>query len=376
MSVEEPRVAFVLGTRPEVVKLAPLIKECERRGVPFAVVHTGQHYSDRLDAVFFEQLELPAPDHHLGVGSGEHGEQTAAMLAGIEEWLRAESPELLFVQGDTNSTLAGALAASKLDVEVAHVEAGLRSFDEEMPEEVNRVLVDHAADHLFAPTPEAADLLEREGIDPDRIAVTGNTVVDAVLESRDLAAESSDVLDDLGLTAGSFYLLTVHRAENVDDPDRFRQLLDGVARVAARTDRPVVYPVHPRSAERIEEYGIEVPDAIRLTEPLEFFDFLRLEATAALALTDSGGVQEETCILGTPCVTLRYNTERPETAFVGANCVAGVDPDDVSEAADRMLDRPVDWTPPFGDGRAAVHIMNELGLGSPRPVEQTEVVAR
>jgi UDP-N-acetylglucosamine 2-epimerase (non-hydrolysing) len=352
-------VAIVLGTRPEIVKFAPIVRECEARGVPVTIVHTGQHYSPELDRVFFEDLGVPTPDHNLAVGSGSHGAQTAAMLAGVEAVLVDARPAVVLVQGDTNSTLAGALAAAKLGVPVGHVEAGLRSFDRAMPEEVNRVVVDHLATHLFAPTEETAALLRAEGIVSDAITVTGNTVVDAVMASADRAATDTTVLADLGLEPGAFYLLTAHRAENVDDPDRFRALLEGVGRVVAATGREAIYPVHPRAAARLADHGIALPPGVRAVDPLPFLEFVRLEATAALAFTDSGGVQEEACILGTPCVTLRYTTERPETVHVGANVLAGLDPDDVVEAA-AVAARPRTWTNPFGDGRAAARILDVL----------------
>lgn len=352
-------IVIVLGTRPEIIKFAPVIRECLDRDVPFTLVHTGQHYSPDLDEVFFDQLELPTPDVHLGVGSDSHGKQTAAMLEGVEEVLFDVEPDVVLVQGDTNSTLAGALAAAKLNIEVGHIEAGLRSFDREMPEETNRVVVDHIADYLFTPTSETREYLEREGLS-DRVFVTGNTVVDAAHQYADVAAEKSTVLDELGFEPGEFYLLTAHRAENVDQLDRFTSLLDGVARFADETGRDVVYPIHPRAQSRIDAFDLEVPDAIRLVEPLDFLDFLRLESTAALAFTDSGGVQEETCILGTPCVTLRYTTERPETVYVGANCLAGLDPVDIVDAGKQMLGKRPDWDVPFGDGRASERILDVL----------------
>ncbi|WP_276272947.1 non-hydrolyzing UDP-N-acetylglucosamine 2-epimerase [Haloarcula litorea] len=365
--------AFVLGTRPEIIKLAPVITACDRRGVPTHVIHTGQHYSESLDEVFFEQLDLDPPDVNLGVGSGSHGRQTGEMLIGIEEQLLSVEPDVLFVQGDTNSTLAGAIAGSKLDVEVAHVEAGLRSFDREMPEERNRVLVDHAAEHLHAPTEETATRLCHEGLPDDRITVTGNTVVDAVRLSDERAAATSTVLSEFGLTAGEFGLLTAHRAENVDGRDRFADVLRGVAAAAEELGIEVVYPVHPRAADRLAEFDLAVPEAITTVEPLDFFDFLRLESTAALVFTDSGGVQEETCILGTPCVTLRYGTERPETAFVGANCVAGCRPREIRAGARRMYGKAGDWDSPFGDGDAAERILDCVGLdGEPAGPDRRE----
>jgi UDP-N-acetylglucosamine 2-epimerase (non-hydrolysing) len=229
-----------------------------------------------------------------------------------------------------------------------------------MPEEINRILTDHASDFLFSPTADAADELRGEGLPDDRIHVTGNTIVDAVYAFRDAAAEHSTVLEEFGVEPGGFDLLTAHRAENTDDVERFAGLLEGVGAWAERSGRPVVYPIHPRARAVLEDAGLSVPEAVRLVEPQDFLDFLRLESEAALVFTDSGGVQEETCILGTPCVTLRYNTERPETAFVGANCIAGVTAEEILEGAETMDGKPGDWSVPFGDGRAAGRIVDVL----------------
>ncbi|EMA45336.1 non-hydrolyzing UDP-N-acetylglucosamine 2-epimerase [Halococcus saccharolyticus] len=369
MSADETAITIVLGTRPEIIKLAPVIDACEQSDVGYSVIHTGQHYSDELDTVFFDQLELPTPDHNLAIGSGSHSSQTGAMIGAIEEVLLDESPDVVLVQGDTNSVLAGSVAASKLDCEVGHVEAGLRSFDRSMPEEINRVFADHAADHLFAPTEQAAQYLREEGIPVERITVTGNTIVDAVTCYRDLAAEKSRVLDSHDLSPDEFCLLTAHRAENVDDPERFSSLLRGVAEFAARSGFDVIYPVHPRARDRIDAFDIDVPDEVRLTEAQDFLDFLRLESTARLVFTDSGGVQEEACILGTPCVTLRDNTERPETVAVGANRIVGVEPAEIVAGAREALDTPTDWENPFGDGRSAERILDAVGLGPVVSVE-------
>jgi UDP-N-acetylglucosamine 2-epimerase (non-hydrolysing) len=282
------------------------------------------------------------------------------MLAAVEAVLLEQAPDAVLVQGDTNSVLAGALATSKLDADLGHIEAGLRSFDREMPEEVNRVVADHVADYCFAPTAEAADLLHNEGIPEDRIHITGNTIVDAVFENRELAADRSDILDELGLIGGGFVLMTAHRAENVDDLARLTDLFDGVDRVANALDVPVVYPVHPRAQERIDEFDIDVPDSVCLIKPLDFLDFLCLEDQAAVILTDSGGVQEEACILGTPCVTMRDSTERPETVDVGANVVVGTDPAAILEATEGMLEADGEWRNPFGDGSAAEQILDVL----------------
>lgn len=369
MSASDTAVTIVLGTRPEIIKLAPIIYACEQRGVGYSVLHTGQHYSEELDAVFFDQLELPTPEYNLEIGSGSHSGQTGTMIGRIERVLLDEEPEIVLVQGDTNSVLAGSIAASKLDCELGHVEAGLRSFDRDMPEEINRVLADHAADYLFAPTEQAALYLREEGIPVERIEVTGNTIVDAVTCYRDLAAEKSMVLETLDLVSDEFCLLTAHRAENVDDRERFESLLNGVACFAEKSSLNVVYPVHPRARERIAAFDFEIPPEIRLVEAQDFLDFLRLESAARLVFTDSGGVQEEACILGTPCVTLRDNTERPETVEVGANRVVGVTSESVVAGAKEALDHTTDWKNPFGDGHSAERILDVIGLESAASVE-------
>ncbi|MDL0138589.1 UDP-N-acetylglucosamine 2-epimerase (non-hydrolyzing) [Halobacterium salinarum] len=356
----DTHLAIILGTRPEMIKLSPVIRVCEQRDISYTLVHTGQHYSDELDSVFFERLDLPEPEYHLDIGSGSHGEQTGKMLIGIEDVILTEDVEFVLVQGDTNSVLAGAIATSKLDAELGHIEAGLRSFDRNMPEEINRVVTDHVGDYLFAPTEETASLLRDEGVDESRIYVTGNTVVDAVQAYRQIAAEKSSVLDEHALSPGEFVLMTAHRAENVDNPDRLTDLLAGIDRVARELDHPVIYPIHPRTQDRLNEFDVTVPDAIRPVDPLDFLDFLRLEDTASLVITDSGGVQEETCILQTPCVTVRDSTERPETVAVGANVVVGTDPSDIANGARKQLAESTDWEAPFGDGNAAERILDVI----------------
>ena len=362
-------VAFVLGTRPEIIKLAPLIRECQDRDQPFTLIHTGQHYSDSLDSVFFEQLELPTPDHHLGVGSGNHGEQTGEMLIEIEKVLLEEEPDVVFVQGDTNSVLAGAIATSKLDSELAHVEAGLRSFDRDMPEETNRVVADHVADYLFAPTKQSRQYLLNEGCPEERIYVTGNSVVDALCRNQEIAREKSDVLSELGVESSDFILMTAHRAENVDDKDRFAKMLKGVEAVANRYDSDIIYPIHPRARAQIDEHDLSVPDRIRLVEPQDYLDFIRLQSEASIILTDSGGVQEEACVLGTPCVTLRDNTERPETVEVGANHLSGVESDAIIEASEYMIGKSGDWENPFGNGTAAEQMLKTVTEQKPKVIQ-------
>ena len=353
------KTAVILGTRPEIIKMAPVIKELIRKNADYFVLHTGQHYSYEMDKLLFEQLELPPPDYNLEIGSGTHAETTGRMLIEIEKVLLDEKPEIVLVEGDTNSILAGALAAVKLGIKVGHVEAGLRSYDRTMPEEINRILTDHISDYLFAPTAEAAALLAGEGIAEENIFVTGNTIVDAVYQNIELSRKKVDVLKHPGLTEKKYMLLTLHRQENVDSRERFADILDGINRVSATSGLPVFYPVHPRSKKMMAEFGLN-PGNIIMSGPVDFLDFLQLESSARLIFTDSGGVQEEACILGVPCVTVRNNTERPETVAVGANTIAGTNPENIIKATQMMIDRVDRWENPFGDGMAAMRIIEIL----------------
>jgi len=353
------KVAVVLGTRPEIIKLAPIIRTLEREAINYFVLHTGQHYSYNMDRVFFEQLELPKPKYNLDVGSGSHAEQTGKMLMGIENVLLRERPSIVLVEGDTNTVLAGALAAVKLGVKVGHVEAGLRSYDRQMPEEINRVLADHCSDLLFAPTEKAMQTLLGEGIDFEKIFVTGNTIVDAVHQNLEIAKRKVSVLDQLGVMAGGYFLVTAHRQENVDNEKRFRGILEGLELVNKEFDLPVLYPIHPRARKQLKAFGIAV-NGVRVVDPLDYLSFLMVESNARLVLTDSGGVQEETCILGVPCVTLRYNTERPETLEVGSNVLAGAEPDEIVKKVDFMLNKGRGWPNPFGDGKSGKRIVEIL----------------
>jgi len=355
------RIAIILGTRPEIIKLAPVIRELDRKQADFFILHTGQHYSYYLDKVFFEQLELPQPRYNLEVGSGSHAEETGKMLVGIETVLLKETPDVILVEGDTNSVLAGALAAVKLHIKVGHVEAGLRSYDRNMPEEINRVLADHCSDFLFAPTEKAKAILLGEGISEDKIFVTGNTIVDAIYQNLEIAREKGNALDALNLRPKEYFLVTLHRQENVDNRARFASILEGLGRVAAEFEMPVIYPIHPRSRKTMAEFGLQ-PRGLKLIEPIDFLSFLQLESNARLILTDSGGVQEEACILSVPCVTLRDNTERPETLEVGSNILAGAVPEKILKCSKTMLDRENNWENPFGDGTAGGKIV-EIIMG-------------
>lgn len=357
------KVCIVLGTRPEIIKLAPLIKELPKKQADFFVLHTGQHYSHELDKVFFDQLGLPQPRYNIDAGSGSHAEETGKMLVGIEQILLKEKPDIVLAEGDTNSVLAGALAAAKLGIKVGHVEAGLRSYDRGMPEEINRVLTDHISDYLFTPTPQARQILLGEGIGEEKIFVTGNTIVDAVYQNLEFARGKIDIIDGLCLKPGQYFLATLHRQENVDTKERFASILDGLSRLAASFRLPVVYPIHPRSRKKMSEFKLE-PPGLTVIDPVDFLSFLLLESNASLILTDSGGVQEEACILRVPCVTMRDNTERPETVAAGANILAGASSDNIVACAGVMLAREKNWANPFGDGRAAemiARIITEAG---------------
>lgn len=349
-------ISIILGTRPEIIKMSPVIRACQRAGVDYSVLHTGQHYSYDMDRIFFEELELPPPHYNLDVGSGSHAEQTGKIMTGIERILLSDAPDVVLVQGDTNTVLAGALAAAKLHIPVGHVEAGLRSFDRSMPEEINRVVADHIADLLFAPTALSRQHLLNEGIDEKKIFITGNTVVDSVLENRTIAERKTTILEDLHLLKGQYFLVTAHRAENVDVKSHLRGIIESLISLQKSYNLPVIFPMHPRTRKMMQEFEINA-DGITVINPVGYLDFLCLEAHARLVLTDSGGLQEECCILQVPCVTLRENTERPETIDVGGNMLAGTDSERIINATARMLSVDKDWQNPYGDGKTGERIV-------------------
>ena len=353
------KVALVLGTRPEIIKMSPIVRALEQQRVDFYILHTGQHYSSYMDDVFFHQLTLPEAKYHLEVGSGTHAEQTGKMLIGIETVLQGENPDVVLVEGDTNTVLAGALAATKLGIHVGHVEAGLRSYDRQMPEEINRIVADHCSDLLFAPTQTSYQILRNEGIAIEKIFVTGNTIVDAIYQNLEIAERTVNVLQKFGLQKQKYFVVTIHRQENVDNAERFRSILTGLKMVKDKFGLEMLYPIHPRAAKQMETSHIH-RSGLRLIEPLDYFTFLQLENNATLTLTDSGGVQEEACILKVPCVTLRYNTERPETLDVGSNILAGTDPYEIVKQTEHMLSKRREWLNPFGDGTAGQQIVDVL----------------
>lgn len=363
-SASELKVSIVLGTRPEIIKCSPIVRECERLGTDIFVLHTGQHYSYNMDKVFFEQLKLPQAKHHLDVGSGTHAEQTGKMLIGVEKVLVDEKPDIVLAEGDTNTVLAAGLAAAKLHIKFGHVEAGLRSYDRRMPEEINRVLADHCSDFLFAPTAKSKQILLGEGISEDKIFVTGNTIVDAVYQNLELSTKIGNVPDRLGLNNGHYFLATVHRQENVDNKPRFQEILQGLRLVQKEFGCPVVYPIHPRAKKQVEAFDLTTSN-INIIDPLDYLSFIQLESKAKLILTDSGGVQEEACILRVPCVTLRDNTERPETLEVGSNVLAGTDPNEIAKKTRLMIGRICNWKNPFGDGKASKRIIGILAGSFP-----------
>ncbi len=355
------KVALVAGARPNFMKIAPIHHALsERPGFEPVIVHTGQHYDAALSDLFFEQLGMPEPVVNFGVGSGSHARQTAAVMTAFEDWLEAESPDLVLVVGDVNSTLACGLVAVKAGVPLAHVEAGLRSRDRGMPEEINRMAVDAIADLLFVTEASGMKNLRAEGASDERVFFVGNVMIDSLLAHRE-KAQASKLLDDLGLPGGTHAAVTLHRPSNVDDPARLRALLETLGELAA--ELPVVLPLHPRTRARVEEFHLldllEKP-GILVSEPLPYLDFVQLMATARLVLTDSGGIQEETTVLGVPCLTLRDNTERPVTVEQGTNRLIGSDPAAVMPAWRELRDgEPPEGRVPEGwDGRAAERIVD------------------
>lgn len=348
------KVALILGTRPEIIKMAPIIAELQKKKISYFIIHSGQHYSYNLDKIFFEQLSLPKPHYRLNVGSASPGEQVAMIILRAEKILKRNRPDVVLVQGDTNTVLGGAIAAKKLGIPVGHVEAGLRSYDELMPEEMNRRLTDHCSDFLFAPTRKAQSILLGEGISRKKIFLTGNTIVDSVNQNVKKIKNF-----DVDITPGEFFLASLHRQENVDSPKRLKNIISGLKKVKSRYNLPIVFPIHPRTKKMAEKFKIDLK-GIDVIEPVSYLQFLYLQKNSRLVLTDSGGVQEESCILKVPCVTLRNNTERPETIEVGSNVLAGDNSENILRCAKKMLERKSTWKNPFGDGNAAKNIIDIL----------------
>jgi UDP-N-acetylglucosamine 2-epimerase (non-hydrolysing) len=359
-----PKILHVVGARPNFMKIAPVMRAIEREGfADVRLVHTGQHYDASMSDVFFTDLGMPRPDHFLGVGSGSHAEQTAKVMVELEKVLLAEKPNLVVVAGDVNSTMAGAIDCAKLRIPCAHVEAGLRSFDWSMPEEVNRVVTDRLCEILLTPSRDGDVNLLKEGTPEARIFFVGNTMIDSLL-SHLPRAKATDALRGIGVEPGRYAVLTLHRPSNVDDPAVFGRLLEAVEAIEARL--PVVFPVHPRTRKQLETFGLggrlAAMRGLRMVDPLGYLEFLALTSQARIVLTDSGGIQEETTALGVPCLTLRENTERPVTITEGTNVLCGTDPAVIRREAERVLDgepKP-GRIPELWDGRASERIAEVL----------------
>ena len=368
------RIAIVLGTRPEIIKFSPIMRICDHKKIDYFVVHTGQHYDFNMDKIFFDELDLKPAMINLDVGSGSHAETTSRIILGVEKILIEKKPDVVLVQGDTNTVLAASLVSTKLHIPLGHVEAGLRSYDRRMPEEYNRIICDHISDYLFAPTVLAKknlyeegiaknSLLYYDGVKTPEILMTGNTIVDAIQQNIERSNESY-IFSKLGVVKGNYFLVTAHREENVDDRTRLEGIINGLQKVSNHYNIPIVYPIHPRTKKRIEEFGLikklSMISKLHIIDPVGVFDLLALEANAKLVLTDSGGIQEETCSLKVPCVVLRDRSDRSESLEVGASVLAGSDPDKILSCVGLMLSRPRNWKNPFGDGKAAEKIIGHI----------------
>ena len=355
------KIGIVLGTRPEIIKLSSIIRYCKKEKLKYFIVHTNQHYSENMDAIFFKELDLTKAKYNLEIGSGKHGEMTGKMMVKMEEVFEKERPDVVLVQGDTNTVLAGALVASKMGIKVGHVEAGLRSYDRTMPEEINRVVTDHVSDYLFCPTQKQATILLKEGIERKKVFVTGNTIVDAVLECSEIAEKKSRILDKNLLENEGFILMTSHRPATVDVKKNLQAVLQGIENIAREFDKKIIFPIHPRTKKMIEQFKIKLSERFSLIDPVGYLDMLQLQKDAFLIVTDSGGLQEESCILRKKCVVIRENTERPEAVEVGGCVLAGnVDSRKIFTKAEKLLKKKVTWRNPFGNGKSAEKIVSIL----------------
>lgn len=354
MSESNMKIASIVGARPNFVKLAPVSRELRKR-FDEIIIHTGQHYNYEMDKIFFDDLGIPNPDYHLGVGSGNHGYQTGEMLKRIEEILLHEMPDAVLVFGDTNTTLAGALCAAKLHIKVIHVEAGLRSYNRRMPEEINRILVDHCSDLLLCPTRTAVENLHREGI-VEGVFLTGDVMVDALYKCLEIAEKRSQILEELGLVPKKYYLTTIHRAENTDDPEKLRDIVNALNDLG-----DVVFPCHPRAEKCLKKFGIwsDLGDRIKITKPLGYLDMLAMEKNALKILTDSGGIQKEAYLLGVPCITLRDETEWVETVDDGWNILAGANREKIASLV-REFNPQNGQRDVFGPGDASVRTVEKI----------------
>lgn len=353
------KFCFLVGTRPETIKMAPLIKECQKRKYPHFLVHTNQHYDQRLDQIFFQDLRLDLPKYNLHVGSGSHGQTTAKMISGTEEILLKEKPSHLFVLGDTNTTIAGAIAVSKISgITLCHVEAGLRSRDREMPEEINRIVTDHCSDLLFCPNREQYRNLKKEGIDSKKLFITGNTIVDTVYYCLSLIKQQPpDLLGKLKINQ-AFILLTCHRPSNTDNLKNLRTILKAVNQICIQNGLICLFPIHPRTEKIINLSKIKLPSTIKVIPPVGYLQMIYLQKESQMVLTDSGGLQEEACILKKKCLILRLNTERPEVLTTnGARILTEISEKEIISQYEHLVSATPKWKKMFGDGHAASKIL-------------------
>ena len=354
------KICIIIGTRPEIIKACPIIRYIEKNKISYYVIDTGQHYSYNLNNIFFDELDLNRPKYIVKCKRGSFKYQLASMLPQIKKILKDDRPNVVLVIGDTNSVIAGALASLQEGIPIGHVEAGLRSNDIMMLEETHRIIVDNISEFLFTPTQQSKENLVNEKHDPKKIFITGNTVVDALLQNMKLVDLKSDILNQLKLDRSKYILLCLHRQENVDYIERFKNILDSLKKVIKYHDLRIIWPIHPRALKMLQTFNFELSERIKIIDPVGYFDFLNLQRNALFVMTDSGGVQEETNILRIPCITLRDNTERPETIEVGSNILSGVNPDAVLDATMKMMSKPNNWKNPYGRGDAAKEIIKIL----------------
>lgn len=350
ISMSISKVAILVGTRPEIIKVAPVMRQLKKLKIPYVFIHSNQHYAKELDETILKDLKLSSPDYQLQVGSGTHAVQTGKIMEGVEKICVKEKITIMVVHGDTNTTLAGALTAKKLHIKVCHIEAGLRSFDYRMPEEINRIITDRISDVLFAPTKMAQQNLLKEGIAGESVIITGNTVVDALLQHQAIAAKQ-DTFKRVPVKENEYILLTMHRAENVDEKAKLESLIKIIDYISKKLDVPVLWPVHPRSAKQLTQFEITLPKSFLLIDSVGYLDMLQLLSKASMVLTDSGGIQEEAYILKKPLITLRNSTERPET--LSANFIVDTDLIKVDLALAAYKNKKVSWNDELGSGQAS-----------------------
>lgn len=356
------KIGIIVGTRPEIIKMSSIVKSLTKRNINHFIINTAQHYDYIMSKVFFKELGIPKPKYSLDISTGTHAEETAKMMVFIEKVLVKEKPDVVLIEGDTNTVLSAALAAVKLHINIGHVEAGLRSFDYRMPEEMNRILTDRMSNFLFAPTQQAERNLLVTGISKEKIFVVGNTIVDAVYQNMKLANKPKQLEEDLGirLIKNKYFLVTAHRPENVDSKETLADILGGFRMIYKKYSLPLVYPIHPRAKKMLKKFKLSVPRGVHLIDPISYLDLLYLLSNAKLVLTDSGGIQEEACVMKTPCVTFRISTERPESIWVGANIISGTKPSKIINCVDIMLERGKKWDNPFGNGKTGEKITDIL----------------